>query len=181
MKKDNTENDIFAWVEWFSELAKNIGKKNQNTLPASINEAIESVLTNKAIKNKKQSIVESEAYDPFSFFYYLAQKNTTNQRKIFFQEVDRVFNINSPLPDFDDGDCWIFPKPTAHTNVLYWQPNKYEPELLWRFFHKIMTIKNIDELPLKATDDEFSNEFQAMLNLSGVGVSKLTETLFLIN
>ncbi|OIR25178.1 AAA family ATPase [Bathymodiolus thermophilus thioautotrophic gill symbiont] len=172
MKKDNTENDIFAWVEWFNELAKNIGKKNQDTLSVSIN---------KAIENKEQSIIEFEAYDPFSFFYYLAQKNTTNQRKLFFQEVDRVFNINSPLPDFNDGDCWMFPTPLPNAIVLYQLKDKYDPDLLWRFFQQIISIKNFDELETKAKDEEFINNFEKVLNLTNVGVPKLTQTLFLIN
>ncbi|WP_241156961.1 AAA family ATPase [Bathymodiolus thermophilus thioautotrophic gill symbiont] len=172
MKKDNTENDIFAWVEWFSELAKNIGKKNQDTLSVSIN---------KAIENKGQSIIKFEAYDPFSFFYYLAQKNTINQRKLFFQEVDRVFNINSPLPDFNDGDCWMFPTPLPNAIVLYQLKDKYDPDLLWRFFQQIISIKNFDELETKAKDEEFINNFEKVLNLTNVGVPKLTQTLFLIN
>ncbi|CAB5501852.1 AAA family ATPase [Bathymodiolus thermophilus thioautotrophic gill symbiont] len=181
MKKDNTENDIFAWVEWFSELATIIDTQNQTILAEKINQIIEN----------KEPIIERKAYDPFSFFYLWAQKNRAKQRVNFFNKTHEVFNMTKPLLNFNGDNCWLFPMPPFARDALYCkskekynpeQPEKkYNPELLWRFFHKIMTIKNIDELESKATDDEFTNEFQAVLKLLNVGVSKLTQTLFLIN
>ncbi|MBW5291300.1 MAG: McrBC 5-methylcytosine restriction system component-like protein [Candidatus Ruthia sp. Asou_11_S2] len=168
----NKKQNIFAWVKWFGELVTIISSENKNTLSIKINQAIE---------DKAQSIIKFGAYDPFSFFYFLAKKNTTHQKKLFFQSVDRVFNVSTSLPNFDNNDCWIFPTPTPHSNVLYKWDNKYEPELLWDFSQQIISIKNVDELATKATDDEFVDDFKTVLDLTSVGVPKLTQTLFLIN
>lgn len=168
----NKKQDIFAWVKWFSELVTTISSENQDTLSVKINQAIE---------DKGQSIIKFEAYDPFSFFYFLAQKNTTNKKKLFFQSVDRVFNVSTSLPNFNNKDCWVFPTPTPLSNVLYKWNDKYEPELLWDFFQQIISIKNVDELATKATDDGFIDDFKMVLDLTSVGVPKLTQTLFLIN
>lgn len=169
VEKENMD-IVFAWVKWFGELVTTISSENQDTLSVKINQAI---------KDKGQSIIKFEAYDPFSFFYFLAQKNTRHQKKLFFQSVDRVFNVNASLPNFDNNDCWVFPTP--HTNVLYKRDNKYEPELLWDFFQQIISIKNVDELATKVTNHEFIDDFKMVLDLKSVGVPKLTQTLFLIN
>jgi preprotein translocase subunit YajC len=177
VKKENMEKDIFVWVKWFGELAENIGKENQNTFPKLVKQVVE-----QAGEDESQKIVEFKAYDPFSFFYYLAHKSTTNQRKPFFKSANKIFNINSPLPNFDDINCWVFPTPTNQAYLFYkWKYEKHESELLWGFFQQIISIKSVDELIEKSTNDKFIKDFKKVLRLKGVGVRKLTHTLFLIN
>ena len=170
--KSDTPPGQFLWVEWFNKLAIAISKENQTGLSEKIN---------KIFEDKGQSIIRFKTYDPFSFLYFLAQKNTKNQKEKFFSNTKDVFNITAPLPDFNNKDYWEFPTPAANINALYYYDEKYEPKLLWDFFQQIISIKNINELELKLQDNQFINNFKSVLDLKGVGIAKLTQTLFLIN
>ncbi len=168
----NKKQNIFLWVAWFGELVSNISKQDEYSFPN---------LVKQAIHDDSQSIIRLKAYDPFSFLYYLAQRNTRNQKQQFFTSVSEVFNIQAKLPDFDCDDCWIFPTPTSNANALYRSDQQYNQNLLWDFFQQVVSIKSFEELISKTTGDKFVGDFKTILNLKNIGVAKLTQTLFILN
>ena len=154
--------EIHDWVPWFRELA------------GTILEGGEAYLIEKAKQvdwvNKKPALLEfgDKNIDPFSFFYFLASKNTKSQREPVYNSVGDVFEIQSRLPTGID-DCYIFPLPTF--NMLFHDGRVFHPDLLWRLFRQV-----VGNEPQIVHDD-----FQKVLKIKGVGVAKLTQTLFLIN
>ena len=112
-----------------------------------------------------------EGIDPFSFFYFLASKARYKQpRRRVYNSVSSVFKIESLLPDTDIDDYYIFPTPQSQFSNFY---NKkiLELDLLWNLFSG--AVKNDPEID--------SDDFENALKINGVGVTRLTQTLFLIN
>ena len=107
--------------------------------------------------------------NPFSFFYFLASKNTHNHRKSVYESVSDVFKIKSELPNTDVEEYYIFPNPQARFSIFY-DKEKSGHELLWTLFNEA-----VEKNP-KVNPRNFEN---ALMN--GVGVVNLTQTLFLIN
>ena len=158
--------EIYSWVTWFRELARKIEE---------IEKGEKADLTEKANKVdwRGKSLVDiygDEDIDPFSFFYFLASKNTSNQLKPVYDSVSQVFEIKSPLPDMGIYDYYIFPTPRSQYNNFY-NKKDFEPDLLWNLFSG--AVKNDPEID----PDDFENA----LKINGVGVPRLTQTLFLIN
>ena len=158
--------EIYDWVPWFRELAEKIAEEG------------EAYLTEKAEQVEWEGDLslfqdDDKDIDPFSFFYFLASKNTSNQLKPVYDSVSQVFEIKSPLPDMGIYDYYIFPSPDARYNNFYNKNNKknFEFALLWRLFSG--AVKNDPEIE----PDDFENA----LKINGVGVARLTQTLFLIN
>ena len=154
--------DIYSWVPWFREL----GRK--------IEEGGEAYLIEKARQvdwTGDTSLLEygDEGIDPFSFFYFLASKNTRNQRKPVYDSVRHVFGIESLLPDMGIDDYYIFPCQSRY-NKFYDRRN-FESDLLWRLFRQ--AVKNDPDID--------PDDFEKALKINGVGVARLTQTLFLIN
>ena len=85
--------EIHDWVPWFRELAGKIA------------EGGEAYLIEKARQvrwgGEKPALLRfgDENIDPFSFFYFLASKNTRKQREKVYGSVHKVFEIEIPLPD----------------------------------------------------------------------------------
>ena len=155
--------EIHDWVPWFRELAEKIA------------EGGEAYLIEKAKQvdwaNEKPALLEygDENIDPFSFIYFLASKNTKRQREPVYNSVHKVFEIESPLPDTGIDDCYIFPVPTF--KMLFHDGKEFHPDWLWDLFWQA-----VGNEPQIVHDD-----FQKVLKIKGVGVAKLTQTLFLIN
>ena len=155
--------EIHSWVPWFREL----GRK--------IEEGGEAYLIEKARQVEWTgdiSLLEygDEGIDPFSFFYFLASKNTRNQLKPVYDSVSHVFGIESLLPDMGIDDYYIFPTPDPRYNNFY-NRNNFESDLLWRLFRQ--AVKNDPEID--------PDDFEKALRIDGVRVARLTQTLFLIN
>ena len=155
--------EIYGWVPWFQELAGKIAEGGEAYL----------------IKKAKQvkwggdpSLLRygDEGIDPFSFFYFLASKNTSNQLKPVYDSVSQVFEIKSPLPDMDIYDYYIFPTPDSRYTDFYNKKN-FESDLLWHLFRE--AVKNNPEID--------PDVFEKALKINGVRVARLTQTLFLIN
>lgn len=70
----------------------------------------------------------------------------------------------------DIDDYYIFPTPDPRYNNFY-NKNNFESDLLWRLFRQ--AVKNDPEID--------SDDFEKALRIDGVGVARLTQTLFLIN
>ena len=154
---------IYSWVPWFREL----GRK--------IEEGGEAYLIEKAGQVEWTGDISpleygDEGIDPFSFFYFLASKNTRNHLQPVYDSVSHVFGIESPLPDMDIGDYYIFPTPNPRYNNFYNREN-FESDLLWRLFRQ--AVKNDPEID--------PDDFEKALKINGVRVARLTQTLFLIN
>ena len=171
--------EIYSWVPWFQELGKKIETGG------------EAYLIDKAKqvdwKNENPPLLQygDENIDPFSFFYFLAQRNTSNQRKPVYDSVKDVFGVESPLPDYSVHDVfkielpdyYVFPTPPPQAPVLFHDGETFHPELLWRLFRQAVK----DEPTIERDDFGKTSEGVGALGIKGVGVSKLTQTLFLIN
>ena len=155
----------YTWVAWFQELATKIAKNDESYLVSKA----------KAVdwgKNKALVNYGDENIDPMSFFYFLAQKNTTKQYTSIFESVRDEFKIRSKLQK----DQPIIPTPTPNTQALFHDgESSFDPDLLWRLFKGAAPIRE-RAVPVIEPDD-----FNSALSLTGVGVAKLTQTLFLVN
>ena len=158
--------EIYGWVPWFRELAKKIAEEG------------EAYLIEKA-KHRQMEWGEDppllrygdKGIDPFSFFYFLASKNTKNQRQPVYDSVSDVFDIESSLPDTDNDVSYIFPTPQSNAHLLFHERENFTPDLLWRLYKE-----TVQDNPKIGPDD-----FKNALKIKYTGVSKLTQTLFLIN
>ena len=119
--------EIYDWVPWFREVARKIGARG------------ETYLTEKAKQvtwGEGSSLPQhgDKGIDPFSFFYFLATKNTSNQPEIVYKSVSRGFEIKSPPPDMRIDDYYLFP--TSGYKILFHDGTNFYPDLLWRLFRE---------------------------------------------
>ena len=156
--------EIYDWVPWFRELAKKIAEGGETYL-------IEKAKQVAWGEDPPLLRYGDEGIDPFSFFYFLASKNTKNQRQPVYDSVSDVFDIESSLPDTDNGVYYIFPTPQSNAHLLFHERENFTPDLLWRLFKE-----TVQDNP-KIDPDDFKNA----LELKYTRVPKLTQTLFLIN
>ena len=152
--------EIFDWVPWFRELAGNISEGGEAYL-------IERA--NKVEWGGTPALLGfgDEAINPFSFFYFLAFKNTPNKWRPVYESVSDVFEVERLDTDIDED--FVFPR--ANFGVLFYDKDDPQSELLWRLFRQ--AAKNRPEI--------VPNDFMNVLGIKGVKVIKLTHTLFLIN
>jgi len=158
--------DIYAWVPWFEELARKIAAGGE----ARLVERARQVDWRQA--NPALLQCGGEFIDPFSFIYFLAQKNTVHQRQHVYASVSEVFEI-------DDGDLlsehsqeygFVFPKPSPPAIALFHDGETPNTDLMWRLFRQAVKGDDID-----------SSDFSDALSIGFVEISKLTQGLFLIN
>lgn len=157
--------EIYDWVPWFRELARKIADRGEIYL-------IEKAKQVDWVKERPALLQYGDKnIDPFSFFYFLASKSTSKQQPPVYGSVRDVFEIQNPLPDTYIADHYTFPIPPSHVPALFHNGRNFEPDLLWRLFNQA------------AYDDPIidRDSFQKVLDIDGVGVTKLTQTLFLIN
>ena len=152
--------EIYDWVPWFRELAQNIAEGGEAYL-------IDRAKQVDWGENPPLLRYGDEAINPFSFFYFLASKNTRNQLKPVYESVCKVFDIEPLDTDIDDG--FFFPVPRF--GVLFYDEKNPQSSLLWRLFRCA-----VEDNPKIVPDD-----FEKVLDIKGVGVPKLTQALFLIN
>ena len=149
--------EIHDWVPWFRELAGKIA------------DGVKADLIRKARQVKwggeDPALLRysDEGIDPFSFFYFLASKNTKHQRESVYNSVGDVFEIQSRP------DRYVFPIPKF--KMLFHDGQVFHRDLLWRLFRQV-----VQDAPTIKEED-----FQKVLEIQNVGVAKLTQTLFLIN
>lgn len=155
--------EIYDWVPWFRELAETIAQGGEKDL---IDKA-------KAVDwgPGKRALLDfdNKGIDPFSFFYFLASKNTSIQRRKVYLSVHNQFHISSTLPDGED--AYIFPTPPPMAQVLFHDGKNFDHDLLWSLFKQVV-VDNRNINP---------NDFKKVLDIKNVAVTKLTQTLFLIN
>lgn len=151
---------VYDWVPFFRELVNKlvaIGKQSNR----------DAVLMNKCSKCFKSTdaILKYDEVDPMSFIYFLAQKNTVNQRASIYSSVKQEFSISAAIPT-----DWVFPTPTPNTTTLYHDGINFLTDDLWSFFNAC--AENQDIPP---------QLFEKVLQIKNVGLRKVTQTLFLIN
>lgn len=156
--------EIYDWVPWFQTLAKKIEEKGERYL-AEKAKRVDWGSNRSLLKYGDKNI------DPFSFFYFLVQKNTTYQREPVYSSVNEVFEIADEPPNTGWESTYIIPKPPSHASSLFHDGEKFNPDLLWKLFRQAVK----DESRVQAAD------FHAALNIKNVKVKKLTQCLFLIN
>ena len=125
--------EIYSWVPWFRELARKIAEGGEAYL-------IEKAKQVKWGGDPPLLRYGDEGIDPFSFFYFLASKNTSNQLETVYDSVSDVFDIESSLPDTDNGVYYIFPTPQSNAHLLFHEQKNFTPDSLWRLFKE--TVKD---------------------------------------
>ena len=158
--------EIYGWVPWFRELAKKIAEGGETYLIEKAKNQVEWGGDPPLLKYGDEGI------DPFSFVYFLASKARDKQpRKRVYNSVSSVFEIESSLSDTDNDVYYIFPTPQSNAHLLFHERENFTPDLFWRLFKE-----TVQDNP-KIDPDDFKNA----LELKYTRVSKLTQTLFLIN
>ena len=153
----------YSWVPWFGEL---VAKIANNELSYLIEKA-KTVQWGKDLDEVSLLKYRNENIDPFSFLYFLAQKNTRHQFQPVFQSVHAVFDIASELPSQNP----FIPTPPANATSLFHSGGVGQPDLLWRLFQQAA-----NKMPTIVAED-----FNATLKIGGVAMAKLTQTLFIVN
>ncbi len=160
--------EIYHWTEWFSELANKIAEGGEGFL---IDRARQ--IAWRADGTEPPLLrYGDENIDPFSFFYSLAQRRSSANRKLIYRSVEKVFNVKHQYPEelYDSDDAFVFPTANPQ-NLLYYSNIQADPKLLWNLFRN--AVRGLDSVDPKHFDDA--------LELRGVRKAKLTQTLFLIN
>ena len=152
---------IFGWVPWFQELASRINEEGRQTLAKKARDM------DWGRRDPALLRFGNENIDPFSFIYYLAALNTPNNWKTVYRRVADVFGLRTRI-DYEHTRDFYYPTPPA-VNVLFHNRGVGNPDLLW------------DLLAQTVSGSVQSDSFEAALEITGVGVSKLSQTLFLIN
>ncbi len=154
--------EIYSWVPWFQKLAEKIAKEGE----VYLSEKAKDVSWGEDPPLLRYG---DDGIDPFSFFYFLASKNTKNQRQRVYDSVSDEFGIER-LPDIGKDRRYIFPTPQSNAHLLFHERENFTPDLFWRLFRAVQDNTKIDP-------DDFKNA----LEIKYTGVPKLTQTLFLIN
>ena len=157
----------YTWADWLVALATTIAENDERYLAERA----------RAVDWQKDDVpllaYGDENIDPMSFLYFLAQRNTTNQCRGIFKSVHEVFGIDLDLPKFEEKFGPFIPTPPANARALFLGEKPFRPALLWRLFRQAAPIH---ERPTIQPED-----FNAILELRNVGMSKLTQTLFIAN
>ena len=150
----------YTWVSWFRELVAKIAKGGEKYLAKKANEVTWLGKDPALLRYGHKNI------DPFSFLYFLAQRNTIHQYERVFRSVHEVFGIESDFPK-----TAFIPTPPPHAKVLFHHGHSFRPDLLWRLFRQAAgEAPNIELV-----------DFNKALTISNVRMAKLTQTLFITN
>ncbi|MDY0288066.1 MAG: AAA family ATPase [Sphaerochaeta sp.] len=151
---------LYDWVPFFKEVTDHL---------VSIGETPQRDESLKALAKdcfgEKASISTYEKVDPFSFVYFLAQKNTTHQKLVMYPRVKEKCNIVSSLPT-----DWIFPTPTANSVALFHNGVHFASEVLWDIFLRVTQKRELEDA-----------DYRTLLSIPGVRTRKITQTLFLMD
>jgi hypothetical protein len=152
--------NLYDWIPFFKEIGKKLYEIGQ--LPDR-NEVLKKISIE--CFGSDSQINKYEEIDPFSFIYFLAQRNTKNQKTNVYTKVRIALNIQQEIPT-----DWIYPTPTPNTLVLFHRGGEFHTDLFWNIFNAAQSNTDIPE-----------NDFKDALRIKGVGCSNLTQTLYLIN
>ena len=153
----------YAWVPWFRELVEKILEAGETDL-SDLSKGIDWGKGDAAIN--KYGV---ENVDPFSFLYFLAQKNSSNLFRRVYSSVRKEFDLRKDLLESP-----IVPTPSPNTTALFHDGETFNPEALWRLFRDAAGTET-------GNDESIVRNFGESLGIKMVGVSKLTQTLYLVN
>ncbi len=163
-KRRISQKGHYSWIPWFRELVKNISAGGK------------AYLVERA-KNVDWGVPEpsllqfgDEGIDPFSFFYFLATRNNVNAYPQIVRSIHDKFGLPSEMRHDWLQSPRYMPTPMA-LKVLFHDRKSFKRDLLWRLFEQAVADNP------NLTPEDFRN----VLSIHNVGVSKLTQTLFLIN
>ena len=157
---------MYAWVPWFHELAKSIA----NGTPGQLAERAQRVEWRPDGSEPPLLKYEPHNVDPFSFIYTVsANCGARESRTRVIGSVSTVFELKAKLR-IDLDDAFYFPQGLPQ-NTLFHDGKGGDPELLWELLRD--ALQGIDSLR--------AEKFDRALEIKGVGLAKLTQTLFLIN
>ena len=151
--------ELFAWVPWFRDLARKVADNEPNSFVRKLRNAWSSVDPNAALLQKNDADL-----DPFSFFYTLASKNGAKTWKPLQDAISEAFSIQPISVDPSEG--FYFPTPPGFVGLF-----QDKPDLLRRLFQD--AVRGVESVR--------PEDFDGALSIKGVGIPKLTQTLFLIN
>ena len=158
--------EIYDWVPWFQNLAQRIAEGGEQFLI----ERAKMVAWHRDGSLPPLLKHGDENIDPFSFFNYLAGRcHIAKNRARIYPSIDEHFGTPGLKP-LDLDKRFIFPaSPTL--NALFHDRGKGDPDLLWALFRNAVSgVEFVDE-----------STFNGALEIPGVAIAKLTQTLFLIN
>ena len=153
----------YAWVPWFRELVEKILKAGEADLP---------ILSQRIDWGKEKAAINDygrENVDPFSFLYFLAQKNSSNLFRRVYPSIRKEFDLRKDLPERP-----IVPTPSPNTAALFHDGETFNPRALWRLFRDAAGAGT-------GNNENIARNFDEVLDIKMVGVSKLTQTLYLID
>ena len=154
----------YSWVPWFQELTAKIAEEGERYLIDRSKEVDWIKTAPQLLNNSDENI------DPFSFIYFLAQRNASSAKN-FKRVSDSVHDKFKLSKDRLPEQNHIFPTPPNSARVLFHDGKKsYNPDLLWRLFRQAVRGDKINE-----------QDFLDALEIKNVAVTKLTQALFLIN
>lgn len=159
-------NKMYRWVDWFRELSRTIARNDEQFLV----ESAQQVDWKHDGSDPPLLKFGDDNIDPFSFTYYLAGRNTSQDvRTRVYSSVTEVFGLNTELP-FDIDEAFIFPTPPINW-LFHDGEGGGNPRLLRDLFR--CAVDGIN-----AVEPQY---FEDALDIPQVGESKLTQALFLIN
>lgn len=163
--------EIYQWVDWFEELAHKIADNDHEYLVERAKQ-VEWFGPDDDRSELPLFKFGDDSVDPFSVIYTLASMSNGAEFQRVFQNVTDVFELTHRL-DFDQSeDCFLFPTPSK-INTLFHRGlgSKPDPKLLRELFEAVVkTPETIDE-----------SLFNSSLSVKGVGITNLTQALFLIS
>ena len=150
----------YSWVPWFRELVRGIADGGEADLVEKAR-AVDWQVDDPTILRYGDDNV-----DPFSFLYSLTSQLGNEKFMRRLRSVGEVFAMETVSPT---GPPNI---PAANpVNQLFHQGGDGRPELLWRLFKQAA----------RDTPDINSEDFDDALQIGNVAISKLTQTLFIMN
>lgn len=159
----------YSWVPFFRAICSEIAIIAKDTATRDY----KLYLKAKDTFQPDNPILQVQFVDPFSYIYELAKRSTRNQREETFIKAKDAFTLSMDLPT-----DYIFPTPTPQSKSLFYAKGQYiandgtvvGSNVIWDLFDEI--FNNTEVTPVN---------FWKVLSLKNVGVTKLTQVLFLIN
>lgn len=150
----------YSWVPWFRELAAKIADGGPDFLVQAA-KSVDWLKPDPPILRYGERNI-----DPFSFIYTLSSQLGPEKFMARLQSAHQAFDIKSAPPETPPH----IPTPNP-INTLFHYDGTGQPNLVWQLF----------EQAAKEIPDVDAALFDSVLAIKGVGIAKLTQTLFIVN
>ena len=158
--------EIYWWVPWFQSLAHRVAEGG----PELLVERAKRVEWKEDGGEAPLLRYGDENIDPFSFFYCLAaHSSSTKSRQRIYPSISEHFGVSTP-EHLDRGEAFYFPQPRP-VAVLFHDGGAGNPNCSGICFAK----------PRQASIPSRRATSKGALKIPRVALSKLTQTLFLVN